>query len=141
MDQINFNQYLPYALLLGGLILTAFACFFVSKKSNLKQTGIAVEGIVFDQGRSNDIDFNHNDKIIIRFVTKKQEWVTGPIDQDFQLFYTGQYKNGDHVKVFYNPAAPSEFYVDTKQSELITRLVGGLIGICLSTIGLYQIIA
>jgi len=103
MNQINFTGYLPYVLLIGGLALTVVACFFVFKKSNLKETGTAADGIVFEQSTSGDSDININNKIIIRFLTKKQEWITGPIDQDFQLFYTGQYKNGDIVKVFYNP--------------------------------------
>ena len=37
---MDFTQYLPYAFLVGGLTLTGFACFFVSKKSNLKENGI-----------------------------------------------------------------------------------------------------
>jgi len=137
---MDFTQYLPYAFLAFGLSLIAFACFFIPKKSSLKENGIPADGIVFEQGMSGDSDINVNNKITIRFLTKKQEWITGPIDQDFQLFYTGQYKNGDHVKVFYNPSKPSEFYVDTKQSELLTRIIGGSIGVCLVAVGLYQIL-
>ena len=88
---------------------------------------------------SGDFDNNVNDKVIIRFVTRKQEWITGPIDQDFKIFFTGQYKDGDTVKVYYNPTLPSEFYVDTKQSELVTRIIGGLTGTCLTIIGLYMV--
>ena len=134
---MDFTNYLPYIFLASGLALTAVSCFFISKKSNLKETGIPVDGIIFKQ--SGDSDDNVNNKITVRFLTEKQEWITGLINQDFQLFYTGQYKDGDHIKIFYNPTNPSEFYVDTKQSELITRLVGGLSGICLTIIGLYQI--
>jgi hypothetical protein len=136
---MDFTQYLPYALLTFGLISIVKSCFYVSKKSNLKEIGIPVDGIVFTQ--SGDSVDDVNKKVEIRFVTKNQEWITGPINQDFQIFYTGQYKDGDHVKVFYNPAAPTEFYVDTKQSELIPRILGGLTGICLILIGLYQIFA
>ena len=136
---MDFTQYLPYALLTFGLIAIVKSCFHVSNKSNLKETGIPVDGIVFTQSADSVDDVNK--KVVIRFVTKNQEWITEPIKQDFQIFYTGQYKDGDHVNVFYNPAAPTEFYVDTKQSELIPRILGGLLGICLILVGLYQIFA
>ncbi len=146
MNQIDLTEYIPYFLLAIGLTLIAFACFFVSKNSKLKENGVLVDGIVFQQGRDNvsnlssgDFDNNNvNDMVIIRFVTKEQEWITAPINQDFKIFFTGQYKDGETVKVFYNPTKPSEFYVDTKQSELATRIIGGVTGLCMIIISLYM---
>ena len=138
-------DYQPYFFIAIGLITFACSIFWRSTKSNLKQSGILVDGIVFEQ----DFDNNRNhtfdnsdtlikDKITIRFVTQTGEWITGIIKQDFGIFFTGQYKNGDTIKVYYNKDNPSDFYVDTKQSELIGRLVIGLAGLGFLTIGLYK---
>ena len=131
---MDLTQYLPFAAVALGLPMTVSACFRVSQKSNLKKVGIPVDGIVCKQ--SDRSASNVNEKITIRFLTKEQEWITGPIDQGFELFYTGQYKNGDPVKVFYNPDKPTEFYVDTKQSVLLVRIIGCVTGICLTVFGL-----
>ncbi len=103
------------------------------------------DGIVYEQesnanfNLSSDTTFNRvSDRIIIRFVTQKEEWITGMIQQDFQMFYTGQYKNGDAVKVYYEPNNPSNFYVDTKQSESTARVVMAIVGLIFIIIGLYK---
>ena len=122
------------------------SAFWESTKSKLKQTGIAVDGIVFEQGFDNSFNqsFDNSssftkDKVTIRFVTQTGEWITGVIKQDFQVFYTGQYKNGDTVKVYYDKDNPSDFYVDTKQSELTGRLVFGSVGLIFLLVGLYKL--
>lgn len=100
------------------------------------------EGIIFDQDE-NDFSFYAADasktKIVIRFVTQREEWITGVMNQDFQVLYTGQYKNGDKVKVYYDEKVPSNFYVDTKQPEWLGRLILGITGLVFALIGLYQL--
>ena len=139
------NEFLPYIFLLIGLIVLAITFFYKSNKSELKKTGIAVDGIVFDQEMSSSGSFDNsttgqNDKITVRFVTQKQEWITGQIQQDFQIYYSGQYKNGETLKVYYDEKNPSNFYVDTKQSELKGRVVIAIVGFVFLLIGLYKII-
>ena len=140
------SEYLPYIFIVIGLIGLGIALFGNSRKSDLKDSGIPVDGIVFNQevtensSRSFDnYSSQIKDKITIRFVTQSGEWITGDIKQDFGINYTGQYKNGDNVKVYYNRNNPSDFYVDTKQSEFIGKLVFGLAGLVFLAIGLYNL--
>lgn len=148
MEENIFSEYYPYVFLVAGIIFIAFSIFWESKNSNLKQTGICVEGIIFDQDIEQSfkwgLDTSNNytsvkDKITIRFLTKKQEWITGTIAQGFRLFYNGQYKDGEKINVYYDLHNPSNFYVDTKQSETTGRLISGLVGLLFFIIGLYQL--
>jgi hypothetical protein len=140
------TEYQPYIFLAVGLIFLTISIFWASTKSNLKESGLSVDGIVFKQGFDNSRRSSYNDsypfikdKITIRFLTQNGEWITGVIKQDFGIFYTGQYKNGDNLKVYYNKDNPSEFYVDTKQSEIKGRLVIGFVGLAFLLIGLYSL--
>jgi len=149
MSNLNLNEYLPYVFLLIGLALIGFAAFARSINSDLKQTGILVEGIIFEQdngsitfsfGDTTNNSSSVNDKVSVRFVTlEKQEWITAPIDQGFQFFYSGQYKNGERVNVYYDKNNPYNFYIDTKQSELIGKILFAIIGIIFLIIGLYRL--
>ncbi len=55
------------------------------------------------------------------------------------MFYYRQYKVGDKVKVYYDKNNPSNFYVETKQSEMIGRLMFAAIGLGFFLVGLYGI--
>lgn len=146
MNQNFIAEYLPYIFLGIGLILIAVSVFYTSKNGELKTSGIHVEGIVFEQGYDTDSFFhthdfetsNIKDKITVRFVTRNDEWITGAIKQDFVLFYN-QYKDGQTVKVFYDEANPSNFFVDTAQSELIGRVLIAVVGLIFTIFGLFQI--
>ena len=109
-----------------------------SKRSKLKQTGIPVDGIIVERDIGNSY-YLVKDKITIRFVTLNQEWITALIDQDFQVSYTGQYKEGETVKVYYDKDNPSNFYVDTKQSELKGKLIAAVVGLAFVLCGLYEL--
>jgi hypothetical protein len=144
MNQDMFVEYQPYIFLAIGLIVLAISVFWVSEKSKLKQTGILVKGIVFEQGV--DKNYNHSfdnssvkDKIVIRFVTQNQESITGIIKQYFAIFYTRQYKTGETVEVYYDKDNPSNFYVDSKQSDFLGRLIGSLAGLIFVLFALYKI--
>lgn len=146
MKQNILSQYLPYIFFLIGLILVAVSIFYKSEKAKLKQTGLVADGIVYEQENGINISVlpnnsyqSANKKTTIRFVTQKEEWITGMIQQDFQMFYTGQYKNGDAVKVYYDPNNPSNFYVDTKQSEGTARFFMAITGLIFIIIGLYKL--
>lgn len=146
MEQTFFAPYLPYVLLTLGIFTLVFAIFWESPKQHLKKTGIPVDGIVFDQegdpafDRSFDDDAPSQHRITIRFVTQKGEWITGVMKQGFQVFYTGQYKNGKKVKVYYDKDDPFNFYVDSKQTELTGRLVFGFTGLLFLLVGLYKVL-
>ena len=147
MELTTLNTYLPFIFLGIGSVSIAIAIFFKSSKSILKETGIEVEGIIFKQERNtnfitqiDDSSSSINNRITVRFVTKKQEWITEVIKQDFQLFYTSQYKDGNTIKIFYDESNPSNFFVDTKQSEYIVRIMFSIVGLVFISIGLYKII-
>lgn len=146
MDQNLFTEYQPYIFVVLGLIALVFSAFWATTKRRLKQTGIPVDGIVFKQDSDNrsSQSFDNSlsftkDKITIKFVTQTGEWITGVLKQDFELFYTGQYKDGDTVKVYYDKSNPSDFYVDTKQSEFTGRLIFALVGLVFLSIGPYKL--
>lgn len=97
------------------------------------------------EGKSNNTssigdNLNIKDKVIVRFVTQNKEWITGDINQEFAAFFTGQYKEGQSVDVYYDPEKPSDFFVDTKQSETVSRVIFAAVGLSFSIIGLYQLL-
>lgn len=140
MDQNFFAEYLPYISLAAGLIALAVAGFWVSSKARLKQTGIPADGIIFEQVFDNSFDRSaKRNKITIRFVTRTGDWITEIMEQDFSISFIGQYKDGETIKVYYNQENPTEFYVDTKQSEFLGRLILGLVGVVFLPVGLYKI--
>ena len=132
-------EYLSWIFLLTGLIMILSA-FWKSTNSRLKQTGIPADGIVFEQESNNSPSYINNE-ITIRFVTKTGEWITGIIKQDFAIFYSRQYKDGDIVKLFYDQEKPSNFYVDTQQSPLTGKLIISLGGVFFLLMGLYKLFA
>jgi hypothetical protein len=141
------SEYLPYFFLGIGLIAIAVSILYTSKNVNQKTKGILVEGIVYEQDYENNVFFstsgvdsyNIKDKITVRFLTRKDEWITGAIKQDFALFYN-QYKDGQTVKVYYEENNPNNFYVDTGQSEFLGRLFIAFVGLVFTTCGLYKIL-
>ena len=137
-----YKEVAYYAFIAIGLGTMVYAFFKDSPKGKLKETGFEAIGIIFTQDRDYKIfrflnSNGVNDAITVRFVTDKKEWISGLIDQPFQLFYTWQYKNGEKVKVYYDRDNPGNFYVDTKQSELMGRIFVALIGISFAAIGIY----
>ena len=144
MQSLNLAHYQPYLLLLIGLIVMLFPLFYKSKTQTLEKTGERCEGIIFELGYSNSFGSDINvsttkDKITIRFVTNKKEWVTEDLHTDF-ISYTGQYKEGEKVVVIYNPENPSEFTIETKQSPLIVKLVFFSCGLVIVGAGIYELV-
>ena len=145
MNHNYMTQFFPCFLVAFGLALLFISVFRKSNRRALKDTGVLAEGIILEQSSESrtidDIKTSVNDQIIVRFVTAEGEWITGAMDQGFQFFYTGQYKDGEKVKVFYNKEDPYHFYVDSKQSEMFGRIIGAVIGLVIIIIGLYQLLA
>ena len=146
MEDFNVTQLIPIILILIGTTCTLFGIFKKSKESALKANGKKAEGIIFslEASRKNDIDAharNVQDIVTVRFVTESQEWITAEVKQDFAIFYTKQYKEGDTVQVYYDPKNPKSFYVDLKQSETLSRLFFSVGGLILIGVGLYKLLS
>jgi hypothetical protein len=144
MESLHLGQYQPYIILAIGIILIIVSLFYKSKVKTLEKTGERCEGIIFKLGYSNSFgadmtSSNVKDKITVRFVTKNKEWITQDLHSDFMISYTAQYKEGDRVNVIYNPENPSEFMVETKQSQTLGRLVGLFIGLAFVGTGIYEL--
>ena len=137
-----FKLLLPYAPIALGMYLLGYSLLKKSVKSKLIKTGIKTEGIIFEQEYTHSPDnIRMKDEIRVRFVTQNQLWITELIKQDFAVFYTNQYKNGEKVTVYNEESNPLNFYVTSKQSELAIRITGALTGLGLCVIGLYLMLA
>lgn len=142
MQDFDLKQLEPFFFVALGMAALFFAALKKGRASALKDTGEKVEGNIYDieQGFGSrtgfDSSVSKSDKITVRFVTKKGEWVTSELKQPFALFFTGQYKPGDKIDVYYDPINPSAFYTDTRQSELINRVLIAFVGIIFCLIGL-----
>lgn len=136
----------PYIMIAYGLGTILYCLLTDTKYEKLKKTGLKAEGIIFDLDYdANPItsfnDTNIKDEVTVRFVTKEKEWITGKIKQPFVVYFTNQYKPGGKVIVYYNPDNPSEFFLDSKQSEFIGRLLFLVSGILTLALGLYFYLA
>jgi hypothetical protein len=145
MEDFNLKELQPYIFLLIGLASVLLAIFKKSDKATLKETGQKAQGIIYALGQRNNNtssfmqNSNIKDKVTIRFLTLDKQWITGDLKQEFAVFFTKQYREGDAVEVYYDPKQPSNFFVDTKQSEKTSRILFAGVGIILSAVGLYQL--
>lgn len=145
METLNIGHYQPYLLLLIGFIAKIISLFYKAKTESLEKTGERCEGIIFKLDYSNAFDpdmisSNTKNKITVRFVTNKKEWITADLNTDFMISYTGQYKEGEKVAVIYNPENPSEFTIETKQSQTIGKLVLFFVGLIFVGTGVYELV-
>lgn len=127
-----------------GLVFLIIALFMKDRLRDLKKTGIKTEGIVFKTEKqeryfnNSDRAIYINDKITIRFTTEKGEWITGEIKQPFAFYFSGQYKAGEKVVVYYDDKSPSDFYVSSGQSATMARIVFALAGLIFVIVGVYK---
>jgi hypothetical protein len=142
MFDLNFADFEAYILISVALVTLLYTLFRENKDAALKITGEKTEGIIFDMGRKSGPVTNSNlfDKVTIRFVTKTSQWITANIDQDVTIFYTGQYKCGDTVDVYYDKANPGKFLVDTKQSESKARILFVVVGFVFVLARMYKLL-
>ena len=115
-----------------GIGLIVVSLKIQSKYRELLNSGERTEGVVFDLEKDIKTDFNHQYPII-RFVTKKGEWITRPTDLGISL---STYKQGDKLNVIYNSNKPEEFMIESKWQTIISK---GLIflGIVALLIGVF----
>jgi hypothetical protein len=146
MPDFDLNTLQPFIFILVGIVLLLMAVLKKATKANLKQSGLKTEGIVYGLERQTDStspisdSSNVKDKVIVRFVTNNEEWITGDIKQEFAAFFTGQYKEGQKLDVYYDPKNPSDLFVDTKQCEIIGKILFVIVGLASCLIGLYKLL-
>jgi len=147
MDVKEFISSLPWQTIifcLFGVALIIISIFTSSSNKKFKESGITVDGIIFsleensNRRSSDNYSINVKDKITVRFLTVDNAWITEQFKTNFLIAYTGQYKEGESVKVTYDPQNPSNFIIASKQSEKIARLSIALIGLIFLVIGLFK---
>jgi hypothetical protein len=146
IENFSVQEIWPYLWILMGFAIVAFAVLKKDKLAHLKIDGEKAEGIIFEISSEpkvgwTSVEFNSNikDAVTVRFVTKNKEWITSLIKQDFAVFYAGQYKVGQKLDVYYDPKNPTDFIVDTGQSQKISKLVFIIVGLLICMVGLYKI--
>ncbi len=127
-----------------GIICIIVSLYSKFDNKNLKETGVAADGIICslenssNQSNTDSFSTNVKDVITVRFLTKDNVWITERVRSNFLIAYTGQYKLGETVKVIYDPNKPSNFIIESKQSERIGRVILGLAGLILLIVGIFQ---
>ena len=143
MESLNFAPYLPYLLFFIGFSCMLIPFFYKSNMEKLAKTGVRCEGIIFQMGYKDGFNGSSDnvveDKITVRFVTQKKEWITEDLDTYSMITWTGQYKVGEKVTVIYNPDNPAEFTVETKQSLAVGKLVFFFVGVVFVGVGVYEL--
>lgn len=140
----DINPFLPYIFIVIGFGIMIYGFFKKTTTHILIKTGIKAEGIIYElKGKSSGTSTFFNnivyDKIIVRFVTNKLEWVTAEAQNESGLFYSGQYKIGERVEVMYDPDDPNRFIIITKQSENNARLFAIVTGLIFIIAGLFKL--
>lgn len=144
MQSLNLEHFQPYLIIIIGIVSIIISLLRKTKPDNLEKIGARCEGIIFKLGYKNTAGSSLNDsmvkdKITVRFVTEKKQWITEDLNTDYMIAYTGQYKEGDKVVVIYNPDKPSEFTIETKQSKTAGRLIIFFVGLVFTGAGMYQL--
>ena len=147
MDVKEFISSLPWQTIifcLFGVALIIISIFTSSANKKFKESGITVDGIIFSLGEnsnrmsSGNYSTNVKDKITVRFLTVDNVWITEQFKTNFLIAYTGQYKEGESVKIIYDPQNPSNFMIVSKQSEKIGRLLFAVIGLLFLAVGIFK---
>ena len=143
------NKLFALLFFVGGIVSLIYYLIERKKQTNntIKETGVFTEGIIsnLEKSPSSNNSFENNnlevmDKVTINFKTKKNESITTELKQNLAIFYTGQYKIGEKIELYYNPTNPKQIYVETKQSESNSSLLIIAVSFVLILIGLFLLI-
>jgi hypothetical protein len=145
MESFNLSSYLPYIFILMGVLAMLVSLFSGNRTEKLAKTGERCKGIIFKLERKSETGFNTIDstlknKITVRFVTQKQEWITEDLNTDSMLTWTGQFEEGQTVEVIYDPNNPTDFTIETNQSPLLVKVIFALAGLAFLAIGIYKLL-
>ncbi|MES1159923.1 MAG: DUF3592 domain-containing protein [Bacteroidota bacterium] len=135
------DPYLPYILISAGILMMIIPFFKKSNPEELAKKGERCDGIIFkvvyERTLSNGGTAGE-DTITVRFVTQKQEWITENLDTDDMILWTGKYKEGQKVRVVYNPDNPTEFMLENSKYPKTTKLIFILGGLIFLGYGIYK---
>lgn len=125
-------------------IASIIAGIFQKKKSEVSyKSALRTEGTIVDLGFSQPRPFVKRrfsppayTCITVEFVTHTNEKIRSDADNNFAVFYSGQYAKGDKVELLYNPENPSEFVISNTQSADSARIILIALGIMLLIMGI-----
>ncbi len=109
-------------LLFGGLASITWSIKRFIHFNKLKKTGIRVQGIIFELTGG---DSEGNSYPVMRFLTQKDEWITGKPKNNIATSFQ---KQGDKVSIIYDPSDPNNFVCDSPANLVIfiSFVIGGL---------------
>ena len=119
---MNLDQELFYVFF--GVFFFAFGIIKFIKGKSLSENGEVVNGIVFRIDNKMSIGDDENRVEIIRFVTKKKEWITEELTSTSLI----PRSVGDKVKIIYNPENPKEFDIQSDLNLMIVPIIFVAIG-------------
>ncbi|MBS1601158.1 MAG: DUF3592 domain-containing protein [Bacteroidetes bacterium] len=136
----------PYIFILAGIVMILVPFLSKPTGNRLKSTGERCEGVIFELGYKDHSgpmsnDSITKDKITIRFVTQKLEWITEDLNTDFMVLYTNQFKEGDKVTVIYDPNNPKDFTIETKQTPKQIKIILSIARVVFISIGIYKLLS
>ena len=146
---INILSSLPWSsffLIIIALILIGVFLRQSSFYDKINKNGIEVEGIVFSVDRRmvnsfiNNFNASYYYEITVRFLTKENVWVTQKNNSSWIVSYMDQYKEGEKVKVKYDPQDPSNFIVGQKAVAVFGLYTVLIVGLIFFGLGVFQII-
>jgi hypothetical protein len=145
MDIDSLKSYLPIIFSGLGLIGIAVAILYKPKNDDLRKTGIEADGIIYtetyDTTFKNPYSFGQmliQKNIFVRFLTKENKWVTGKCNTGIFYFNLKPFKQGEHVKVFYDKSDSSNFLVATNQSAVLGRIDFDVFAVFFTAYWLYR---
>lgn len=134
-----------YITVLAGAALFVIGLIMPSKQAALKKNGKKAEGIIFDFNGDPDplddtaIPINDPECARVRFVTEQLEWITESVRNAVGFQLNGNFKAGEKVTVYYDPANPRLFFVDTGIPEAVVHLLMMIAGLMVAGAGAYAI--
>lgn len=123
-------------LIIISLAVIVIAIIALSKYKKISSNGIEADAIIFDFESSPTNGDTTITFPIVRFVTKKNEWITQKASVSIIPY---SYKKGQSVVVVYSKENPSDFFIKSNWTNgvLIAMII---IGLALMTYGVYIIV-
>jgi hypothetical protein len=122
-----------------GLVFIFLGNRNLGKRNRLMETGVEVEGIIFEFESNKELvsDANFSSKYpVVRFVTTEGQWITKSTDIGLS---TSFFKEGEKIKVKYNPDNPDDFIITSSLFKWIPYTLIAL-GLIMVVAGLYSLV-
>lgn len=134
-----------YLLVLAGAVFSVAGLILPSKQAALKKKGKKAAGVIFDFNGSpapfdsSDSSINDSECARVRFVTEQLEWITEDVRNGLGFQLKSNYKAGEKVTVYYDPANPTSFSLDSGVPETVIRAIIMIAGLIMAGAGVYAI--